>query len=114
MSIYIGFYRPAPEYRADSVARARRDEPTDPEVVRLIRELPGSLPDGCRIAGAYTTMSVSHPNLLIVDAADSSSLDFITRYYRGYLEFDWIPARVIGVTDEERGQFLSVAETSVD
>jgi hypothetical protein len=110
VSAYIGFYRPAPEYRADSVARARRSEPTDPEVVRLIRDLPGALPDGCRILSAYTTMSVTHPNVLIVDASDTSSLSFISRYYGGYLEFDWLPCRVIGVSDDERARFLGLAE----
>ncbi|HEY7467793.1 MAG TPA: hypothetical protein VIB47_13965 [Dehalococcoidia bacterium] len=106
MSVYIGFYRPNLEYRADAVARARRGEVGDPEIIRLIRELPGSMPQGCRILGAYTTMSQSHPNVLIVDAADTAGLAFISRYYRGYLEFDWTPCRVLGATEDEREQFL--------
>jgi hypothetical protein len=51
-------------------------------------------------------MATSQPNVLIVETADTSSLDFISRYYRGYLEFDWVPCHVLGATDEEREQFL--------
>jgi hypothetical protein len=51
-------------------------------------------------------MSVSHPNVLIIDAGDTAGLDFMTRHYRGYMEFDWLPCRVIGVTGEERSRFL--------
>jgi hypothetical protein len=106
VSAYVGFFRPNLEYRADTVARARRGEAADPEVVRLISELPGSLPEGCRILGAFTTVSASHPGVLIVEAVDTASLDFISRYYRGYLEYDWVPCRVLGATEGERARFL--------
>jgi hypothetical protein len=109
VSVYIGFYRPTPEYRADQTSRARRGEPRDPEVVRLVRELPSSLPDQCRILGAYTTMSASHPSVLIVDAGDTSSLDFIGRYYSAYLEFDWVPYRLLGVKDDERALYFGIS-----
>ena len=116
MSIYVGFYRPDPEFLRELGARARAGEqPTDPKLLRLVTELPEKLPASCTIIGAYNTLAGNvlsdpgPPGVLIVDTSNGDDLLFISQYYVGYLQFQWHPARSVGATRQEREAAMAAA-----
>jgi hypothetical protein len=116
MSVYVGFYRPDPEFMRETAARARAgDQATDPKLARLVVELPEKLPAGCKIVGAYNTFAGSAlsdpgpPGVVIVDTGNGDDLLFISQYYTGYLQFLWHPARSVGATRQEREAAMAAA-----
>ena len=116
MSVYLGFYRPDPEYMREWGARARAGEqPGDPRLTRLVIELPDKLPAGCRIIGAYNTMAGNvlsdpgPPGVLIVDTSNGDDLLLISQHYSGYLQFQWHPARSVGASRQEREAAMAQA-----
>ena len=109
MPVYLGFYRPDPEFQREFGARVRAGEQSgDTRIQRLVVELPDKLPASCRIIGAYNTMAGNvlsdpgPPGVLIVDTSNGDDLLFISQYYSGYLQFQWHPARAIGANRQER------------
>ena len=119
MSVYLGFYRPDPEWQKEFGRRARAgEEPVDPKLRQLVVELPEKLPGSCTIIGAYNTMAGNvlsdpgPPGVLIVDTTNGDDLLFISQYYSGYLQFQWHPARAIGANRQEREAAMAQTATA--
>jgi hypothetical protein len=108
MPLYLGLTRTDPGYAAETAERARREGPaTDAKLARMVSELPEKLPETCRYVSAYSATSVHIDgaplvSIIVVEAADTSDLNFISQYYAGYLQFQWAPTTSIGATREER------------
>ena len=116
MTTYIGYYRPVPQYLQESGARARAGDPSpDPTMRRLVTELPEKLPAGCSIVGSYVPGAgpVLHepgpPSVMIVECDGIEPLQFISRYYTGFLQFHWVPAMSLGATQREREAAMAPA-----
>ena len=114
MSIYIGFYRPDPEFARERSARARAgDASADAQLTRRVVELVDKLPASCTIVGAYNTFAGNvlsdpgPPGVLIVETSNGDDVLFISQYYTGYLQFQWHPARAIGATRQERAAAMA-------
>ena len=109
MSVFLGFYRPDPEYlREAGVRRRAGDSDPDPRLTRLVVELTDKLPASCTVLGAYNTMAGNvlsepgPPGVIVVETNNGEDLFFISQYYAGYLQFVWHPARSLGTTRQER------------
>lgn len=109
MATYIGYYRPTAGFIEEGAKRARSgDRSMDPKFTQMVVELPGKLPDGINIIGSYApiagggVLGSQPPSVMIVDAAETSELTFVSQYYAGYLEFHWMPATVVGASRAQR------------
>jgi hypothetical protein len=110
MAVYLGYYRVARSYQDQMQERAREQRPgLDEKFRELILGLPEKVPAGCRIDGSYPPMGAGAvlrdpgpPSVMIVETESTSDLAFISRYYTGYLAFEWTPANHVGGTREER------------
>lgn len=103
MAIYIGFYRFDPEYIEDIGEQVREGEieppPPFPEpFATKVREFPEKLPEGCRLIGSYAVVGQSYgdptaqlPGITIIETEDPSHLQWIIRYYSGYLTWFFHP-----------------------
>lgn len=109
MSTYLGFYRTTDGFRVESEVRARSgDTSIDPRFLQLVVDLPLRLPAGCNIIGSYGSIGGSPqglPNVIIVETGDPDHLQFITNYYAGFLDFQWMPARSVGSNKDQREQW---------
>jgi hypothetical protein len=108
MATYIGYYRVTEGFAEENGKRARSgDKAIDQKFGQMIIELPGKLPNGINIIGSYAPMAGpvlgnQPPSVMIVDAAETSDLTFISQYYSGYLQFQWMPASVVGASRAQR------------
>lgn len=117
MTVYLGYYRPVPDFDQETQDRARRGESGfDPSFLRMVQELSEKLPAGCRILGSYVPMGggavLSEPGapaVMLVESETADDLAVITRHYSGYLTFLWTPATVIGATRSERDAWAEAA-----
>lgn len=103
MSTYIGYYWSDEDFRRENAAKARESgtfyqNPTMRDKVVGLRD---NLPEGLTLIGSYGPLaggSREHPSVWICETDDPQKLDFVSRWYSGFLEFDWRPARAIGTT----------------
>ncbi len=115
MALYLGYYRPVPAYLQEVWTRARSGDRTpDAAFGRLVTALPQQLPAGCRLLGSYAAIggeglgTPSPPSVMLVESDSTEALAFISQYYTGYLQFQWVPARAVGASSTEREAFLEV------
>lgn len=90
------------------------DPSNDPGFLQLVLDLPSKLPEGCRIVNTYQPIGgalASPPLVTVVETNDPGDLNFISNYYRGYLEYQWTPAFVLGPTRADRERSLEVANS---
>ena len=113
MALYLGFFSADPSYAAENGRRQREGGPFfEPTLARMVAELPEKLPPTCRYVSAYSAGGmridgVPLASVVVVEAADTSDLQFIERYYAGYLQVRWAPTSSIGATREERERALA-------
>ncbi|HLZ68976.1 MAG TPA: hypothetical protein VKV26_03615 [Dehalococcoidia bacterium] len=108
MSVYLGYYRVTPGFAEANAARARSGEASiDPKFRQMVIDLPGKLPANCRIIGSYAPMGTDLPAVMIAETNNTDDLFFISQYYNGYLQYQWVPARAVGTTAAERERYLA-------
>jgi hypothetical protein len=120
MALYLGYYLFVPEFSHEGHARASSgDTAVDPVMMRKAIELPERLPAGCRLQGAYVPHGMAYgepdttqPAIMLVETDNPADLDFISRYYQGYVSFRWTPANAVGATRAEREKSMATLTAS--
>ncbi len=109
MATYIGFYSPDAAFAAANAENSRNAGPPNTGFFDKVQALATALPEGTQIVGSYASMSSERPSVMIVEASDPAGLAAINTYYTGYLQFDWVPANVIGGSQAERDEWRKQA-----
>lgn len=114
MTLYLGYYRSTLSFQAAEEARYRTgDTKIDPKLMQLAVDLPLRLPAGCSIIGSFGPAggaSETRPSVMVVETNDIAHLNFITSYYGGFLQFQWVPAISVGADKNQREQWRQAAE----
>ncbi len=120
MATYLGFYRAVPTFLEETWARARTgDRAPDAAFRRLVTGLLEQLPRGCTLLGSYAAIggagqgTTGPPSVLIIETSDTAALSFISQYYSGYLQIEWVPAQAVGMTGAERAAYLEAALAAI-
>ena len=104
MAVYMGYYHPNEEFARENGARSR--EAGSPSVNDTMRQkvidLRDNLPASLNFIGSFAPFggaAVPHrPGVWICETDDLEDLQFVTNWYMGFLEFEWVPARAVGTT----------------
>jgi hypothetical protein len=108
MAVYLGYYRPVPDFVANDAFR------------RKVVELPEKLPAGCLLIGSYVptggaaAVTPSRPAVMLVETDHPADLDFISQYYAGALQFDWVPVTPVGTTRPEREAWAAAVTAAAE
>jgi hypothetical protein len=102
MATYIGYYRINEDFQRENGANSRQagELVTNQAFRQKVIDLRDKLPASIKLVGSYGTASTAerHPNIWIAETDDPAELQFVNNWYAGFLEFDWIPATVLGAT----------------
>ena len=76
----------------------------NPAFRQKVIELRDSLPSTIKLIGSYAPLggaSPTRPSVWIAETNDPAELAFINNWYQGWLEFEWVPATVLGTTSRD-------------
>ncbi|MCA9830334.1 MAG: hypothetical protein R3B97_11395 [Dehalococcoidia bacterium] len=104
MAVYIGYYRVNADYQREQGEKARQGNPgVNPAFRQKVIELRDKLPSTIKLLGSYAPLGASptRPSVWIAETDDPAELVFITNWYQGWLEFEWVPATALGTTSRD-------------
>ena len=115
MATYIGFYQANEEFFRANAERARAGEPPDLTLRDKVVELRDKLPASLTLIGSWGVSKVGavnreRPNVWICETDNAADLQFVSNYYQGFLEFEWVPATSVGVSASEARTNMDAAE----
>lgn len=104
MAYYIGYYHINPDLRRDVGERARNGHEPDRTMAEKVIALRDNLPTGLKLHGSFNPIGGAterRPAVWLAETDDHSHLQFVSNWYQGIFEFEWVPANAVGVTAQE-------------
>ena len=103
MATYIGYYRINEGMRRenDEKSRASGEPYVSPAMREKVVGIRDALPSSIKLIGSYApigAMTQTYPAVWIVETDDPAELVFVNNWYRGFIDFEWVPATALGNT----------------
>ena len=111
MATYIGYFQPNADFQRENGANAReagsvqQNKLFRDKVVNLRDQLPSSL----KLVGSYGPLgggAPGRPSVWICETDNPDDLAFVSRWYTGFLDFEWVPAQAIGATSADTAKTM--------
>jgi hypothetical protein len=104
VAYYIGYYHPNPDFWRESGERARNGDGPSAAMGEKVVNLRDNLPKGLKLLGSFAPIggaTAGRPAVWLAETDDTSHLQFVSNWYQGFLDFEWVPATAVGLTAQQ-------------